>query len=198
MIPDFNTYIGESVWADIHRRSNGEQIRKEDESELYRAFQKIKKMDLIDMSSDKYTGKKVLFTPCNFGAEHPNEPGLYLNSEQIMQLHKMLKDTGYSITKEYDWKQLEDAKHELKYINKYWTFVFKKDSHTLYIPNFGCVDDVHTKPLYTSIGYHFIYGGIMFGSPISFKMTYESDMQYIGFDRTADFLSYQVRLVKHI
>ena len=31
MIPDFKTYIGESVWADIHRRSNGEKIRKEDD-----------------------------------------------------------------------------------------------------------------------------------------------------------------------
>lgn len=30
MIPDFKTYIGESIWADIHKRSNGEQVRKED------------------------------------------------------------------------------------------------------------------------------------------------------------------------
>lgn len=30
MIPDFKTYIGESVWADIHKRSNGSTIRKED------------------------------------------------------------------------------------------------------------------------------------------------------------------------
>ena len=34
MIPDFRTYIGESIWADIHRRSNGEQIRKEDDVDL--------------------------------------------------------------------------------------------------------------------------------------------------------------------
>ena len=31
MIPDFKTYIGESVWSDIHRRSNGSSVRKEDE-----------------------------------------------------------------------------------------------------------------------------------------------------------------------
>jgi len=30
MIPDFKTYLKESVWSDIHKRSNGEQIRKED------------------------------------------------------------------------------------------------------------------------------------------------------------------------
>lgn len=34
MIPDFKTYIGESVWADIHRRSNGTQERKEDDVNL--------------------------------------------------------------------------------------------------------------------------------------------------------------------
>ena len=31
MIPDFKTYLKESVWADIHKRSNGEQVRKEDD-----------------------------------------------------------------------------------------------------------------------------------------------------------------------
>ena len=31
MIPDFKTYIGESVWADMHRRSTGEDVRKEDD-----------------------------------------------------------------------------------------------------------------------------------------------------------------------
>ena len=31
MIPDFKTYLKESIWADIHKRSNGSQIRKEDD-----------------------------------------------------------------------------------------------------------------------------------------------------------------------
>ena len=31
MIPDFKTYLKESVCADIHKRSNGEQVRKEDD-----------------------------------------------------------------------------------------------------------------------------------------------------------------------
>ena len=30
MIPDFRTYVNESVWADIHKRSNGSSVRKED------------------------------------------------------------------------------------------------------------------------------------------------------------------------
>ncbi len=30
MIPDFKTYIKESIWSDIQDRSSGESIRKED------------------------------------------------------------------------------------------------------------------------------------------------------------------------
>jgi hypothetical protein len=36
MIPDFNTFIKESIWSDIHHRSNGSQIRKEDYNNLDR------------------------------------------------------------------------------------------------------------------------------------------------------------------
>lgn len=31
MIPDFKTYIGESIWTDIQRRSAGDTVRKEDD-----------------------------------------------------------------------------------------------------------------------------------------------------------------------
>ena len=34
MIPDFKTFIKESVWADIHKRSSGSQIRKEDATNI--------------------------------------------------------------------------------------------------------------------------------------------------------------------
>lgn len=30
MIPDFKTFIGESFWGDVHRRSRGDEERKED------------------------------------------------------------------------------------------------------------------------------------------------------------------------
>ena len=30
MIPDFKTYIRESIWGDIHRRNSGEMVRQED------------------------------------------------------------------------------------------------------------------------------------------------------------------------
>lgn len=34
MIPDFKTFISESIWADIHRRSNGTQTKKEDKTNI--------------------------------------------------------------------------------------------------------------------------------------------------------------------
>ena len=46
MIPDFKTYIGESAWGDMMRRSSGEIIRKEDDvnnldfDEFYEYLQK--------------------------------------------------------------------------------------------------------------------------------------------------------------
>ena len=30
MIPDFKTYINESIWSDMQDRSSGQEIRKED------------------------------------------------------------------------------------------------------------------------------------------------------------------------
>ena len=50
MIPDFKTYIGESVWADMHKRSNGTQERKEDD---------INFMDMHDFL--EYINKKYEF-----------------------------------------------------------------------------------------------------------------------------------------
>ena len=38
MIPDFKTYIGESVWTDMQKRSSGETIRKEDDVNLLDAY----------------------------------------------------------------------------------------------------------------------------------------------------------------
>lgn len=34
MIPDFKTYIGESTWGEMRRKSSGETIRKEDDIDL--------------------------------------------------------------------------------------------------------------------------------------------------------------------
>ena len=34
MIPDFNTYIKESVWGDIRKRADGKELRREDDVDL--------------------------------------------------------------------------------------------------------------------------------------------------------------------
>ena len=44
MIPDFKTYIGESIWSDIQDRSSGEIERKEDE-----IVSNIKELKPVDM-----------------------------------------------------------------------------------------------------------------------------------------------------
>ena len=43
MIPDFKTFIKESIWSDMQDRSSGETIRKEDDNNNLR---KLKPIDL--------------------------------------------------------------------------------------------------------------------------------------------------------
>ena len=57
MIPDFKTYIGESVWSDIHKRSNGEKERKEDNVDL------LDRLGLMDYLKKHY---KELYGSGNF------------------------------------------------------------------------------------------------------------------------------------
>ena len=51
MIPDFKTYLRESVWSDIQKRSMRQQTRKEDDIDL------LDKDGLIDYLKNHYTGK---------------------------------------------------------------------------------------------------------------------------------------------
>ena len=44
MIPDFKTYIKESMWGDIHRRNSGETVRKEDQEYI----NSINRMNFIE------------------------------------------------------------------------------------------------------------------------------------------------------
>ena len=62
MIPDFKTYIKESMWGDIHRRNSGEVIRKEDD---------INNLELTDLADYLQTVYKTINTiaeiKCNSG-----------------------------------------------------------------------------------------------------------------------------------
>ena len=90
MIPDFKTYITESIWSDIQDRSMGKTVRKEDIHWYTEPFNKIKEMELIDMSNKMDLGVKYLWTPCNFGAESYKQPGLYLTYDEILELNEFL------------------------------------------------------------------------------------------------------------
>ena len=61
MIPDFKTYIGESVWADMHKRSNGSQGRKEDDVDY------LEIGDFTNYLIDRY---KITDTSYDFYIEH--------------------------------------------------------------------------------------------------------------------------------
>lgn len=54
MIPDFKTYVGESVWGDIRRRGNGTTVKKEDDIEL------LDRDGMYDYILDHYQETKYL------------------------------------------------------------------------------------------------------------------------------------------
>lgn len=55
MIPDFKTYVGESVWADIHRRSNGSASKKEDYlDDIYNHIISKYKISYVNMADIEY------------------------------------------------------------------------------------------------------------------------------------------------
>ena len=59
MIPDFKTYINESIWSDIQDRSSGDTVRKEDmvitnrelRNKIYELYIEQGKGDTLDVSS---------------------------------------------------------------------------------------------------------------------------------------------------
>ena len=131
--------ITESIWSDIQDRSSGDTIRKEDIHWYTEPFNKIKEMELIDMSHKMDLGVKYLWTPCNFGAESYRQPGLYLTCDEILELNEFLKDTDYEIAGASAYKSLITKEFYLKTTNGYWDYVFKSaNSDTyLHIPGFG-------------------------------------------------------------
>lgn len=65
MIPDFKTYIGESTWGDMRRRSSGEQIRREDDINLLDETGLVKYMEKIYMSPNDDI--QIISDKLNFG-----------------------------------------------------------------------------------------------------------------------------------
>ena len=56
MIPDFKTYINESIWSDMQDRSSGETVRKEDDINY------LDMLGLLDYIQKKYEFNKEIMT----------------------------------------------------------------------------------------------------------------------------------------
>lgn len=65
MIPDFKTYIGESIWTDMQKRSSGDDIRKEDDINLLDETGLAKYMEKIYMSPND--DLHIIADKLNFG-----------------------------------------------------------------------------------------------------------------------------------
>lgn len=201
MIPDFKTYIGESIWGDVQRRGMGVQVKKEDEYQYRSYFEKIKKMELIDMSDPMDSGTKYLWTPCNFGSESYDQPGLYLSYSELVELGEFLKHTDYKMATESEFKSLITKEFRLKKTNGCWDYVFKSANSDkyLHIPGFGYVSGV-TGKIYKPTKTQFLFYGAMFGDIcgyVSIRNVYDSwNLNYHYLDESSSSDKLQVRLVK--
>lgn len=194
--------ITESIWADLEDRSSGDVSRRED-YEYTNIFKKIKTMELIHPSVEWVLGVDYLWTPCNFGAESYDQPGLYLNSEELVELHEFLKNTEYEIAGSMAFDILRNRRFEKKKIGKTWYYIFGgDDDKKLYIPNFGVYtegSDNLIKPTGNDAAYYGCYH-IEGAGYTQIKNAGKSYLckTYINSSQGTDSDRFQVRLVKKI
>ena len=199
MIPNFKTYINESIWGDIRKKSLGQEAREENilESELL----KMKKMEFIDMSSSMYSGKKILWAPCNFGSERFDEPGMWFDTNKMFELNELLAGTEYHMAIDWDWKHLITCTCTVETIkDKTYSLVLKRGSNKLYVPIFGYMSPPGIKPLFTRKTDNAIYGGVAHNMHAYFYLrrkdgVFNVEDHYLPKDGTE---MHQVRLVKEI
>ena len=114
MIPDFKTYIGESVWSDIHKRSNGESVRKEDE------IGNIRSLKPIDM------GGSVLWADQN----------LIYDGDELFTFHE-----AYELIKDSVWRlPTREEAAELDGHNIYYDahYIYLDDDRKISFKKCGC------------------------------------------------------------
>lgn len=207
MIPDFKTYVGESVWGDIRKRGNGTDVKKEDDNKFRKEFERIKQMELIHPKAEWHLGLDYEWTPCNFGAESYDQPGWYLNSEEIVELAEYLKSTesGYEMAGSSAFDILRNRHWEEKKIGKWWFFVFGREGEDLlYIPNFGCYSEDSPDKFYRPLKLDPTYYGWCWPNDgagyMQIKKAGKSLLTkgYINSNQTAESDKFQVRLVKRI
>ena len=208
MIPDFKTYIGESLWSDLQNKSMGKSIRKEDDlapaGKFHDDFLKILKMPLIYPKANWHLGVDYEWTPCNFGADDYDKPGLYLNSEEIVELNEYLKGTEYEIAGDLAFDILRNRHWEKKKIGDWWYYIFgRPGDESLYIGNFGVWPEDYTGKFIVPTKTTPFYYGHYYIEGAGYTQIYNSGKSlltksYVNSNQTEESDRFQVRLVKRI
>ena len=124
MIPDFKTYIGESVWADIHKRSTGSKERKEDE------FGNIKSLKPIDIGLSVIWADRDLIIDGND----------YFDFNEIKELTKFLK--GWRLPTLEEVAELDTIKNS--YASNDNEFYFEIAGQHLGFPKAGFIRKIYS------------------------------------------------------
>jgi len=109
MIPDFKTFINESVWVDMHKRSNGSLERKEDKLSI------DEMEDFIDRSLHRYAKLYVIENWENDGVKLT-----YDTFATAVKTSDSMQDINYE---NYTEEQLDSI---LRYTKKKWD-VYSKE-----------------------------------------------------------------------
>ena len=200
MIPDFKTYLKESVWSDMEDRGTMDSIKIEnDPNNFMEDFKKILDSEPIDICPQR--SDSPLFTPFNFGSDSYDKPGRYMKAKEIEELHNFLKKNypEYNIMTLSDSGFLATVPLKTEILDgQYDSFLFEKDGKKLYLPNFGFMRFYSDGAKVESNKEKTYYGIIMFGGiglgtftgPKIFGR--KSSSINLGLDSEA----FQVRLVK--
>ena len=193
--------INESHWSEMNRRSQGISVRKEDENPFLAEFRKIQKMELLRPGPIYRSGLDFLWTPCNFGAESPEEPGLYLSREELLELNNLLKGTKYEIMTINPIRHLINLKVKQKKIGGYYAYYYNGyDGKELLIPNFGAYSILRKEIIWKYKDDIIHYGSVMNNKP-AYVSIYKSNYNKLEgsiYVDPGDEMKYQVRLVKRI
>ena len=111
MIPDFKTYIKESIWSDIQDRSSGETVRKEDEN----FFKTIATYIQIYVNREMFVGRYQFGVMSEF-MHFIND---YANNIKIEPLNPDIDMIKRYVKK--NWESLEDVFLNLHKMHKYVT-----------------------------------------------------------------------------
>lgn len=199
MIPDFKTYIKESIWSDMEDRGTKDSIKIEnDPNNFMEDFKKILDSEHIDICPQRCDSP--LFTPFNFGSDSYDKPGRYLMAREIEELQDFLDKNypEYHVMNFSDTAFLVTVPLQTEKLGEYKSYLFEKDGKKLYIPNFGFMRFYSDGAKVEGNIENTYYGIIMFGGIGTVKLygtkLLERKATPLTIGNESD--GFQVRLVK--